>query len=309
MAHLPLGETQELTTYRKIAIAAWRHPRDPSTYSWLDLPVEAAEAFLKTFPGGAGAPPRPSLTHYIAKIVAHCLEEHPELNHLLRRDRLQRRQRTDVFITTLLKTASAADLSGFPIRDAARLSLAEIARLSADAVDRLRDGTDDATVRTARVTARLPVWLLRLAMRAQDFAHFTLNVSLRPFGLPDDRFGSVMISNFGVLGIDNALVPLSPYCRTPLMIGVGRPRPIPVARGGEVVVAECVTISFTFDHRYADGVHGGLLMRQFQKIFLNPHRYPAVFAGVSAAAADAQEAAVDAAENAETLSGAPRPAM
>ena len=129
MAHLPLGETQELTTYRKIAIAAWRHPRDPSTYSWLDLPVEAAEAFLKTFPGGAGAPPRPSLTHYIAKIVAHCLEEHPELNHLLRRDRLQRRQRTDVFITTLLKTASAADLSGFPIRDAARLSLAEIARL------------------------------------------------------------------------------------------------------------------------------------------------------------------------------------
>jgi chloramphenicol O-acetyltransferase len=35
-----------------------------------------------------------------------------------------------------------------------------------------------------------------------------------------------------------------------------------------------VTISFTFDHRYADGVHGGMLLRRFQKVFLNPHRYP-----------------------------------
>ena len=91
-----------------------------------------------------------------------------------------------------------------------------------------------------------------------------------------------MISNFGVLGIDNALVPLSPYCRCPLIIGIGRPRPMPVVRNGAVAVAECVTVSFTFDHRYADGVHGGLMMRRFQKIFLNPSRYPAVFAGPTA---------------------------
>ncbi|MCW3061174.1 MAG: hypothetical protein JWQ02_2995 [Capsulimonas sp.] len=50
---------------------------------------------------------------------------------------------------------------------------------------------------------------------------------------------------------------------------------MPIVR--EVVVAECVTISFTFDHRYADGVHGGQMMRRFQKIFLNPKRFPEVF--------------------------------
>ncbi len=61
---------------------------------------------------------------------------------------------------------------------------------------------------------------------------------------------------------------------------MGRPRPTPVVRDGQVAVAECVTISFTFDHRYADGVHGGLMMRRSQKIFLKPARDPAVFAAV-----------------------------
>lgn len=273
MSHIALGEKQPLTTYRKIAIASWRHPRDPSTYSWLDLPVDEAEAFLKGYP----AETRPSLTHFIAKIVAHTLEEHPDLNHLLRCDNLYRRKRTDVFITTLLKTPLGKDLSGFQIPDVTGHSLGEVAALSAEANEKLKRGEDADTNRTAELTAKMPVWLLRLAMWFQDVAHYTFNVSLKGFGLPDDRFGSVMISNFGVLGIDNALIPLSPYCRCPLIIGIGRTRPMPIVRDGQVVVADCVTISFTFDHRYADGVHGGMLLRAFQKIFLKPTRYARVF--------------------------------
>jgi pyruvate/2-oxoglutarate dehydrogenase complex dihydrolipoamide acyltransferase (E2) component len=285
VAHIPLGAKQTLTTYRKIAIASWRHPRDPSTYSWLDLPIEEAEAFLKAYPSDV----RPTLTHYIGKIVAHCLEKHPDLNHLLRQDNLHRRARTDVFFTTLLKTKDGNDLSGFVIRDAPGKSIGEMAALSKEAAERLRKGEDADTERIDALTAKMPVWLMRLTMILQEFFHFTLNVSLRRFGLPDDRFGSVMISNFGVLGIDNALVPLSPYCRCPLIIGVGRPRPMPIVRNGEVVVAECVTISFTFDHRYADGAHGALMMRRFQKIFLNPNRYSAIFGREIAGAAAAEE--------------------
>jgi len=277
MEHFSLGAKQLLTTYRKIAIASWNHPRDPSTYSWIDLPMEEAEAFLKAYPSDV----KPSLTHYVAKIVANCLEEHPDLNHLLREQNLYRRSKTDVFITTLLNTKRGKDLSGFVLRDVPGLTLAEVAGLSEQAVGKLKRGEDMETRRIDELTAKLPIWILRWTMIFQDIAHYTLNISLAKFGIPDDRFGSVMISNFGVLGIDNALVPLSPYCRCPLIIGMGRPRPMPIVRNGEVVVAECITISFTFDHRYADGVHGGLMMRRFQKIFLKPNRYAAIFDGMA----------------------------
>jgi hypothetical protein len=286
VSHIPLAQRQTLTTYRKIAIASWDHPRDPSTYCWVDLPVEEAEAFLKSYP----AETKPSLTHFVAKIVANCLEEHPDLNHLLRARNLYRRARTDVFITTLLKTARGKDLSGFTLYDVPGHSLGEVAQLSEEGAGRLRRGEDKDLQRIDALTARMPSWLLRLTMVVQDFAHFTMNVSLRRFGLPDDRFGSVMISNFGVLGIDNALVPLSPYCRCPLIIGMGRIRPVPIVRDGQIVAAECITISFTFDHRYADGAHGGLLMRRFQKIFLKPSRYAAVFEGTSGLTAPAVSA-------------------
>jgi hypothetical protein len=62
MPNVPTTEQQPLTSYRKISIATWSHPRDPSTYSWLELPVEEAEAFLKTIQADV----RPSLTHYVA---------------------------------------------------------------------------------------------------------------------------------------------------------------------------------------------------------------------------------------------------
>ncbi|MDQ2686447.1 MAG: 2-oxo acid dehydrogenase subunit E2 [Armatimonadota bacterium] len=274
MAHIALGAKQKLTAYRKIAISSWRHPRDPTTYSWLDLPVAEAEAFLKAYPSAT----KPSLTHFVAKILANCLEEHDDLNHLLRGKQLYRRARTDVFITTLLKTSDGSkDLSGFPLEGVPGLSLGDVARVSEEAGGRLRRGEDGDAARVARLTTRMPDWLLRLTMAVQDFAQFGMNVSLKKFGLPDDRFGSAIISNFGVLGIDNALVPLSPYCRCPLIVGMGRTRPMPIVRDGQVVAAECITISFTFDHRYADGVHGGLLMRRFQKIFLHPNRYASVF--------------------------------
>ena len=92
-----------------------------------------------------------------------------------------------------------------------------------------------------------------------------------------------------MLGIDYGLVPLSPYSRCPLVIGIGHERPLPIVRLGEVVAADCVTISFTFDHRYADGIHGALMMRHFRKIFLSPDQYPEVFSPAAARAAAEEE--------------------
>jgi pyruvate dehydrogenase E2 component (dihydrolipoamide acetyltransferase) len=273
MGNIRLAQKQRLASYRKIAIASWKHPRDPSTYSWLDLPTEPAEAFLKQYPASV----RPSLTHYIAKIVAHCLEKHPDLNHLLRGRNLYRRERTDIFITTLLKTRQGLDLSGFTLFGAAERTLGELAQLSKDACERLKDGTDLDHQRVARVVERTPGWLLGPVFRIQGFFQYTLNLSLERLGIPDDKFGSAMITNFGPLGIENALVPLSPYCRCPLILGVGRPRPIAIVREKEVVAAECVVISFTFDHRYADGAHGAQMLRLFQKIFVDPDRYAHIF--------------------------------
>jgi hypothetical protein len=273
MKNIGLGPRQELTTYRKIAIASWRHPRDPSTYSSLDLPAEAALAFLESWPGT----PRPTLTHFVAKVAAHCLGQYPELNHVLRGGNLYRRNQTDVFITTLLRTPRGKDLSGFIVRDVSAKSLAEVAALCAEGAERLRRNEDPEVNRIQQLVGRLPTWLLRPLLLVQEFLQYTLNVSLGFSGLPRDQFGSVMITNIGALGIDNAFIPLSPYSRCPVIIGIGRPREMPVVKDGAVAVSTCVTVTFTFDHRHADGAHGAHLLRRFQKVFANPAGFRRIF--------------------------------
>jgi len=273
--NIPLGPKQKLTSYRKIAIATWNHPRDPSTYAMLDLPVDAALAFLATC---ASETPL-TLTHYVTKIAAHCLEEFSDLNHILRFGQLYKRKQVDIFITTLLKTPKGKDLSGFVIRNADQLSIAEVARVSKARAEDLRLNRDRENLKVQQIVNPISTLLLKPLLRIQEFLQFTLNLCVPSLGMPRDRFGSAMITNIGALGIEHAFVPLSPYSRCPLLLAVGKPRMVPVVRDGQVVPANSVIVTFTFDHRYADGAHGSHLLRRFQKVFVNPLAYRNVFDG------------------------------
>jgi pyruvate/2-oxoglutarate dehydrogenase complex dihydrolipoamide acyltransferase (E2) component len=275
--NIDLGEKQALTSYRKIAIASWRHPRDPSTYAMLDLPVEPALAFLAECPSDTPL----TLTHFVAKIVAHCLNKYSELNHVLRMGNLYKRNATDIFITTLLKSGKGKDLSGFIVRNVDRRSIADVADIFKARVEALRRNTDRENLKVQQIVNPVPSFILRPLLLLQEWLQFTLNISVPFLGMPKDRFGSAMITNIGALGIENAFIPLSPYSRCPLIIGIGKPRQIPVVQDGKVVPANSVVITFTFDHRYADGAHGSHLMRRFKKVFGKPAAFPAIFAGNS----------------------------
>ncbi len=266
---------QELTTYRKIAIASWHHPRNPSTYCPTELAYDKAEAFLS----GQDADPRPTLTHYVAKIMAHCMEQYPQMNHVLRWGRLYKRKQVDVFISTMLRKEGSKDLTGFVIPNMPALNLAEIAKRSNEEAEKLRLSDDPALMRAQHMINRVPALILRPFMLIQEFIQYTLNLSLDWMGLPSDPIGSVIITNVGALGFENAFVPLSPYCRCPVMVSVGRPHDAPVVREGEVIAGKVVNVTFTFDHRYADGAHGAPFFRRFQKIFENPERFAQVFEG------------------------------
>ncbi len=273
--NIDLGEKQDLTSYRKIAIASWRHPRNPNTYAMLELPVEPALEFLKTCSSETPL----SITHYVTKITAHCLNRYAELNHVLRLGNLYKRNNVDIFITTLLKTRKGKDLSGFVIRDADKIPIADIASITKERATALRQNKDRENLKVQQIVNPLPSFLLRPLLMIQEFLQFSLNISFPAIGMPVDRFGSAMITNIGALGIENAFIPLSPYSRCPLLIGVGKPKKAPLVQDDKVVVGNSITITFTFDHRYADGAHGSHLIRRFKKIFMNPTKFRKIFEG------------------------------
>ena len=71
---------------------------------------------------------------------------------------------------------------------------------------------------------RLPSMVLGSAMRASAALMYDLDFDLGALGVPYDPFGSVIVTNVGVLGIDQGFAPLIPSGRTAALLTVGRVR-------------------------------------------------------------------------------------
>jgi pyruvate dehydrogenase E2 component (dihydrolipoamide acetyltransferase) len=175
----------------------------------------------------------------------------------------------------LVRGKNGYDLSGFLIDDVPGKALAQIAEESKAKLSMLRKGGDPAMRRADTLSRITPQWILSLMLPIHAWLGYSLNLDPRPIGFPKDNFGAFMVSSIGALGLEHGLIPLSPYSRVPLIIGVGKPRLRPNVRDGQVVAEKMVRLTFTFDHRLADGVHGAILMKRLTDAFEKPESFHA----------------------------------
>jgi pyruvate/2-oxoglutarate dehydrogenase complex dihydrolipoamide acyltransferase (E2) component len=88
--------------------------------------------------------------------------------------------------------------------------------------------------------------------------------------LPDDLSGGTFtITNLGMFDVDG----FTPIINLPeaAILGVGRIRPTPVVRDGEVVVAQTMILSLAFDHRVVDGAPAARFLRRIKELVENPY--------------------------------------
>lgn len=87
---------------------------------------------------------------------------------------------------------------------------------------------------------------------------------------PSELEGStISVSNLGMLGIDRFTAVINPP--EPAILAVGRAAPRPVARDGEVVVREVMTLTLSVDHRVLDGAAGARLLGRVAELLERPH--------------------------------------
>src|SRR5262249_13729720 len=125
---------EPLLGWRRVAVHAWRPPRDPSVYAIVDVPVQGALAYIDQMREATGT--HVTVTHMVARAVALGIRAFPQLNGIVARRRIMLRQSVDIFIQ--VATQGGRDLSGFKIVHADEKPVAEIAREVADRVELLR---------------------------------------------------------------------------------------------------------------------------------------------------------------------------
>jgi hypothetical protein len=258
--------SRRLHGWRKLAGSTWGPPTDPQFFGDLDVEATALLEYIDQVRKTTGV--HITVTHLVGKAVARGLEAVPELRVRLARGREHQRESVDVFF--IVAAEGGHELTGVKVGHADRKSVAEIGDEVNRRLSAIQQDADPEFGRTKTLLAWLPPSFLRYTLRIAAWLTSDLNLDLRRLGMPRQAFGGAMITSVGMWGISKAYSPLARYYRVPLLVLVGAVRPQPIAVGGEAVVRPVLTLTATFDHRYADGFHAAQIARVVKEYCANP---------------------------------------
>ena len=260
---------EQISAGRRLTAASYAAPHEGKIFGTVEVDVSEALRFLE-HRSAEGV--RLSMTHLVVRATALILRDTvPELNQTIRRGRLYQRPSIDIFLSIALK--KGRELSGFKIERADTKSLEEIAAEIKDVALRMRRGDETlGVVRTQRLLQAVPAPLLRPALQILRLLVVDWGLNLSPLGLPEDPFGSLLITEIGSYGLGVGFPALLPLSGASCIIAIGQVSQRAVVRDGEVVARPMLPLSATFDHRIADAYHAGALVRAAQKLLEHPEQ-------------------------------------
>jgi pyruvate dehydrogenase E2 component (dihydrolipoamide acetyltransferase) len=265
--------TRKLHGWRKLAGAFWGPPNDPQFYGDLEIDAGTLLEHLHEVRQRTGV--RVTVTHAVGRAVAHGLTAVPELRVRRAYGREHPRDTTDVFF---IIAGEEGELTGCKVERADEKSLVEIAEGLEACREVLASGSDEAFGRAKRMLDVLPPRVLSAVIRLSAWLTSDLDLDLPALGVRRQAFGGAMITSVGMWGITRAYSPLASYYRVPVLVLVGAVVHKPVAVAGQVVVRPILTLTATFDHRYADGAQAARFAAAVKDALTDPEllRRPAV---------------------------------
>lgn len=284
MPNLELVQKRNLSSFRRIALGTWKTAYDPSVYGAMKLDMDEALRYRDEFREKTGR--RLTITHMMAKAIGGVLEAMPDANAIIRFNRIYLRKDIAVFFQVALTDGASGeqDLSGATVHALETKSLLEVVDEFQATVDNVRAQKDAALEQTRSSFKRIPYFLLNIVLTTIGLLGYTFNLDLRWAGIPKDPFGSVMITNVGSLGLEEAYVPLVPYSRVPLLLALGVVHREPaIGEDDEIVIKRTMKVFATFDHRVLDGSHAATMSKTLRAWFQDPYTY---FGEIPAAKAD-----------------------
>ena len=270
MAHLELTPKKDVSSFRKMAIGTWQTAYDPTVYGTMRIRMDKALVYIEKFREVHGV--RLTVTHLVAKAVAEGLKRCPDANAILRFNKIYLRDKVtlSVLVVQADQGDGKVDLTAARIEDADKKSLKTLAAEMQETIDKVRNRKDLALEKGKGTIGMIPFMWMNMFLKLLGFLMYTLNLDLSGFGMPKDAFGGVTITNVGSLGLDIAYVPLVPYTNTPIFIAPGAVLDMPVVEDGKVIPGKVMSLNASFDHRFIDGFHAGILAKTVKEMMENP---------------------------------------
>jgi len=255
-----------MTVRRKLQIATWDEPKEGCIHAKITLDATAVLDYIEKKREKTSE--HITITHVIGKAMGLILKEATGLNGRIVMDRFVPFKTVDVSFLTVLD--GGKNLAKVKVSEADTKSVEQISKELAKGSDKLRKGNDENFKKSMGPLYILPTWLIRIIVTIAGYASGALGLEIGFLGLEPFPFGCCLITSVGMLGVDEAYAPFTPFTRVPILVLIGAVKDGVFAIDGEVKIRKKITLTSTIDHRFLDGAQGGILARVMREVFANP---------------------------------------
>jgi len=264
-------------------MATWSAPSEGSVFGVVECNAEPLMKFLSQKNDDTL---KISVTTAVIKALGLALREAPSLNCTILSDKFIPRKSLD--ISCLVAVDDGKDLANAKIENADKLSLQAIQRVIKQKAEKLRKHQDKDYESTKVVFKLLPVPLLRIVVAVVGWLSGCLGIEIGAIGVHPFPFGSCMVTSVGMLGVEQAFVPFTPFAHVPLLVMIGEVTRKPVVVVDErkeesesspgaakepkykVEIQQRITLTATIDHRFADGAEVAKCAKKLKFYIENP---------------------------------------
>lgn len=254
----------KMSARRRISIASYKPPREGVIHGSMTLECTKVNSYLDAIHESTGS--KVSITAFVGAVVGRALRASPSLNGRVHLGKYI--PYDDVNVAFLVQVGGGDNLAQVRVDHIDTLSPQQVHTVLQTKAAAVRDGKDENFEKSINLTKRLPTPVLRRVLSMGGFV--TSGLGLPFAGQPAFPFGSAVITSVGMLGVDEAFVPPTPFLRVPLYVAVGRIYPMVFADGDEPVVRDGLTLTATLDHRFIDGFQAGTLAAEVRRYFSDP---------------------------------------
>jgi pyruvate dehydrogenase E2 component (dihydrolipoamide acetyltransferase) len=165
-----------------------------------------------------------TMTAYTGKVLGLAMAKYPRMNVRLLWGKIFPHETVDVSFLVAIGNDSDSktpDLAQVKVSQINERSMVEIAKLLGGGARELRSGTNKEYNKTKETVQAIPTFLLKYIVNFAgwlssaagygSFSFLTFSVSIPALGVNAFPFGSCIVTSLGPLGVEEALIPPTPY--------------------------------------------------------------------------------------------------
>ncbi|DAZ97827.1 TPA: hypothetical protein N0F65_002497 [Lagenidium giganteum] len=209
-----------------------------------------------------------TLTHVVIRALGAALAKAPSVNGHIVFGNYYPSPTVDV--SCLVAMEGGKDLGIVKVADIDKTSLKDLCTLIRGKATDLRKGKVKEHQDRNKLINLLPTWVIRPALNLCGWLGGACGFEVKAVGVERYQFGSVLVTSVGMMGLDLAFAPISPFAQCGTLVMIGSVKDTPVVVDGEIVVRKILTVTCTIDHRYVDGSQAIRMANNMKRFIEDP---------------------------------------